>query len=151
MIMSNIIIRKIGKEDIATARRLFLILQEVFEVKEPSVADEMHLTRLLTDERFICFVVTANDKVLGGLTAYELPMYHTAYSECYIYDVGVHANYQRMGIGKQLIAALKEYCRTHNIKTMFVEAQEADGHAIEFYRSTGADEERVVHFNYDCE
>lgn len=143
-------IKKLGKNDLLIAHTLFMTLQEVFETEQPSLADEAYLTRLLADEHFICFAAIIDDKVAGGLTAYELPMYHAAYSECYIYDVAVHPDYQRMGVGKQLIAALKGYCHTHNIKTMFVEAQEEDGHAIQFYRSTGADEERVMHFNYDC-
>lgn len=147
--MRNIRIKKLGKEDLATASEMFLALQIAFGLQHPSIADDDYLARLLSNEGFMCFAAIMNETVIGGLTAYELPMYHAAYSECYVYDVGVKPEYQRMGAGRQLIAELKAYCGMRNIKTMFVEAQMADNDAIEFYRSTGASEEGVVHFNYD--
>lgn len=148
--MATTIIKRLGKADLIIAQKLFSTLQEVFEAKEPVTANEAYVSQLLSNPAFICIAAINNEEVVGGLTAYELPMYYAAYSECYIYDVGVKATFQRMGIGKLLIAALKEHCNVNNIKTMFVEAQEEDVHAIDFYRATGASEEQVHHFNYEC-
>lgn len=148
--MTTIKIKRLGIADAIVAQKLFLTLQEVFGIKEPTTAEEAYVLQLLSNPAFICMAAINNDKVVGGLTAYELPMYHASYSECYIYDIGIKTTFQRMGIGRQLIAALKEHCNVNNIKTIFVEAQEEDAHAIEFYRSTGANEEQVHHFNYEC-
>jgi aminoglycoside 3-N-acetyltransferase I len=43
---------------------------------------------------------------------------------------------------------LKSYCKKNGYEEMFVLADDADDHAIEFYRSTGATEGRVVNFSY---
>jgi aminoglycoside 3-N-acetyltransferase I len=44
---------------------------------------------------------------------------------------------------------LKEYCKQNEIKEMFVAANEEDKNALDFYRSTGGNAEKVVHFNYE--
>ena len=89
------------------------------------------------------------DDVTGGLTAYILPKYYSDSSEVLLYDLAVKPENQRMGIGKKLIQTLKEYCSSKGIQEFFVMAHEEDGHAIEFYRSTGGTGENVVNFLYE--
>ena len=89
------------------------------------------------------------NEIAGGLTAYELPMYYSNHSEILLYDLAVKAEYQRMGFGKRLIHALKEYCIRNGINEFFVLAHEEDEHALEFYRSTGGKSEKVINFIYD--
>jgi aminoglycoside 3-N-acetyltransferase I len=145
---AGIQIKKLDKHDLILARKLFAALQEAFEEVQPAIADDAYLQRLLSTPFFICFAVVSNETVAGGLTAYELPMYQGAYSECFIYDIGIIPAFQRMGIGMQLIDTLKDHCHAHNIRTIFVPAHEHDTYALDFYRATGAAEERVVQFHY---
>jgi aminoglycoside 3-N-acetyltransferase I len=86
--------------------------------------------------------------VVGGLTAHILPSYYSSSSEVYLYDLAVKTSFQRKGIGKKLLLALTAYCRENNYKAFFVQADEADSHALEFYSATGGSPEKVVHFNY---
>jgi aminoglycoside 3-N-acetyltransferase I len=78
-----------------------------------------------------------------------LPSYYGNYSEVYIYDIAVSKEYQRNGLGIMLIDSLKRFCAANNIKTIFVEAEEKDKHAVNFYHRTKAIAEKVVHFNYE--
>lgn len=87
-------------------------------------------------------------KVIGGSTSYTLHQYYSKLPLVYIYDLAVKTKFQRQGIGKMLISGITNYCREIGIEEVFVQADEEDGYAIEFYHSTGATTEKVVHFSY---
>lgn len=87
-------------------------------------------------------------KVLGGLTAYILAQYYTIKPVVYIYDLAVQTKFQRQGIGKQLLLALKDYGKSWGFKELFVQAHEEDSHALEFYQNTGGIPDKVVHYTY---
>jgi ribosomal protein S18 acetylase RimI-like enzyme len=78
-----------------------------------------------------------------------MPSVYYPASEVYIYDLAVESAWQRKGIGRNLIAALKDYCKGLGCKYIFVQADLVDQHAIDFYRSTGGKQEDVVHFDYE--
>ena len=142
-------IKQLTKEDLSTFNSLIDLFNLVFE-EEPKIRTEAHSLKLLDSKNFIAIVALADNEVLGGLTAYELPMVYSDYSEIFLYDLAVKAEYQRMGIGKRLIQSLKEYCAKNEINEFFVLAHEEDEHAIEFYRATGGKSEKVVNFLYEA-
>ena len=117
--------------------------------EEFSIGSDAHSQRLLENNSFIALAAISENEVIGGLTAYELPMIYSSGSEVMLYDMAVRPGYQRMGIGKGLIQSLKEYCMQNGIKTFFVMAHEEDIHALEFYHATGGKSEKVVNFLYD--
>ena len=47
-----------------------------------------------------------------------------------------------------LISAINSYCKEIGVMEVFVQADEVDGYALDFYHSTGATAEKVVHFYY---
>jgi aminoglycoside 3-N-acetyltransferase I len=141
-------IKQLTKEDLSTFISLIDLFNMVFE-EEPKIRSEAHLLKLLSRNDFIAIAAISENEVLGGLTAYELQMYYSEYSEIFLYDLAVKPEYQRIGIGKGLIQSLKEYCIKNNIETFFVMAHEEDEHAIEFYHSTGGKSEKVVNFLYE--
>jgi len=143
-------IKQLTKEDLPLFKSLINLFNAVFE-EEPAIGNDSHLLKLLHNNGFVAITAISENEVVGGLTAYELPMVHSDHSEIFLYDMAVHAEYQRMGIGKNLIQALKEYCNKNGIKEFFVMAHEEDEHAIEFYRSTGGKSEKVVNFLYQTE
>ena len=146
---SNFEIKHLAKEDLSKFTSLIQLFNTVFEEENPTIGSEVNSLRLLDDNRFIAIVALTENEVVGGLTAYELPMYHWDASEIFLYDLAVKPEYQRMGIGKGLIQSLKEYCIKNGIKDFFVMAHEEDEHAVEFYRSTGGRSEKVVNFLYE--
>ena len=103
---------------------------------------------MLNKNEFICFIALLDDDVVGGLTAYELPLYYSSKSEVYNYDLAVKSTFQKTGVGTKLIETLSAYCKQNGIIGMFVEANEEDKHAIAFYHKTGGMAENVVHFNF---
>ena len=131
-----------------TARELFLLLQQVFEVERPTMAPDAYLKTLLGNPHFIGLAAIHEKAVVGGLVAYELPMYHEACSEVFIYDIAVAPEFQRRGVGSALLSAIKSYCSENSIADLFVDAHEVDTHALDFYRSTRPREEKVVQFSY---
>jgi aminoglycoside 3-N-acetyltransferase I len=141
-------IKRLAKEHLANFQALVNLFNMVFE-EESKIGSETHLLKLLSNKNFIALAALAENEVVGGLTAYELPMYYSDSSEIFLYDLAVKPEYQRRGIGKELIQSLKAHCIRHGIKEFFVMAHAEDEHAIEFYRATGGKSENVVNFLYE--
>ena len=147
--MSNEVkIKRLGKNDVLLFENLNKLFYIVFEMRKYKPVKKAYLQNLLNNSNFIVYVAICKGEVIGGLTAFELPMYYAQYSEVLIYDIAIHSGFQRMGIGKKLITGLKEYCKKNGIKEFFVPANEEDKQALAFYKSTGGKAEKVVHFNY---
>ncbi|MFN8411712.1 MAG: GNAT family N-acetyltransferase [Anaerolineales bacterium] len=142
-------IKQLTPSDLSIFKSLIDLFNLVFEEENPTQAEDAHLLKLLDNKSFIALVAILNGEVLGGLTAYELPMVYTDRSELFLYDMAVKTEYQRTGIGKKLIEHLKEICTTRGIETFFVMAHEEDDGAIEFYHATGGQSEKVMNFLYD--
>ncbi len=144
-------IKRLSQQDVDAFYKLIKLFHEVFETKVTSEVDEAYLTGLLEKPSFVVFAAIIDSQIVGGLTGYELPMYYTEGSEMFIYDIAIKPAFQRKGLGKQLLAILKEYCLENGINTMFVQAHEADAEAVEFYHSTGGQGEKVIQFSYGLE
>ena len=141
-------IKKLGHYDLNYFKDLIRVFEDVFEMEKFTMPDDDYLQQLLEKDSFLVFVALSEDKVVGGLTAYILQQYYSVRPLVYIYDLAVKTNYQRQGIGSILIAGITNYCRETGMEEVFVQADEEDGYALEFYHSTGATAEKVVHFYY---
>lgn len=143
--------KRLTNQDISAFESLVNLFNSIFEEPQTNIQSEANLVKLLNNEKFIALATFSGNEVIGGLTAYEIPMYYSENSEIFLYDMAVKEEYQRMGVGKQLITSLKEHCIGNGIKTFFVLAHAEDEHAIEFYHSTGGKSEKVVNFLYEAE
>jgi aminoglycoside 3-N-acetyltransferase I len=142
-------IKLLKKKDMAVAQQLFVLFQQVFEADSLDIPSTPYLEKLLKNPDFICYAAVYKKQVIGGLTAYELPMYHAECSEMFIYDIAVNPQFQKKGVGKALLKAINAYSAQRNIQVMFVDASEDDHNALDFYRSTGANEQPVAMFSYE--
>jgi len=70
-------------------------------------------------------------------------------SEIFIYDIAVRPDRQRRGIGRSLVAHLREAAAAEGIDVVFVPADAEDDHAIEFYRALGGDASPVTFFTFE--
>ncbi|WP_018627921.1 GNAT family N-acetyltransferase [Niabella aurantiaca] len=145
----NIRYRQLRQEDEALLQDLFHLYVEVFEAPytPPGI---VHFSNLLQQENILFFIAT-NGTIIGGLTAHVLPSVYSEASEVYLYDLAVKKDFQRQGIGKQLLNVLGHWCKEHSVKEFFVQADNADAHAMAFYRATGGHPESVTHFSYATE
>jgi aminoglycoside 3-N-acetyltransferase I len=140
--------KRIAKDEIHQFTELIRLFEDVFEMKDFIIPSQSHLQQLLDKEDFFAFVALSDGKVVGGLTTYTLHQYYSERPLVYIYDLAVKREFQRRGIGKTLIDSLNKYRKGIGVEEVFVQADEVDAYALDFYRSTGARGEKVVHFYY---
>jgi aminoglycoside 3-N-acetyltransferase I len=129
-------------------QELVQLLNAVFE-EGNTVASKNQLKKLLSKSNFHAVAAIKGNKIVGGLTAYELERYYTDKSELYIYDIAIQAELQKQGIGKALINHLKEYATQNEIEAIFVQAYSEDKQAVKFYESTIGKGEKVNDFTIE--
>jgi aminoglycoside 3-N-acetyltransferase I len=117
----DIEIKKLNPYDIDDFSELITIFGFVFEMDDLNIPDNKYLKSLLSKPNFLVLIAKYNNKVIGGLTVYVLHSYYSTRPIAYLYDVGVMTDYQRKGIGKQLISYLTQYCKENGFEEAYVE------------------------------
>ncbi len=148
MMKNSFKISRIQGKDVERFTELVELLNEVFETSN-QIATKNQLKKLLNKSDFHAIVISKENKIIGGLTAYQLEQYYTDKSELYIYDIAVKKELHNQGIGKELINFLKDYSAKNGIETIFVQAHSNDEQAVKFYESTFGNGEKVDHFNFE--
>lgn len=141
-------VSKLSAKQLKEFKSLIHVFENVFEMRDLQMPPDTYLQKLLEKDDFFAFVALDAATIVGGLTCYTMQQYYSERPLVYIYDLAVLQTHQRQGIGKQLIAATNAYCKSIGTEAVMVEADVADVHALEFYRSTGAEGQPVVHFDY---
>jgi len=144
-------IRRLTTDDVAAMEALSTMFGQAFNDMDtytkhrPSAS---YLRRLLGSESFIALVAFKNKEVVGGIAAYELPMFEQERSEIYIYDLAIAAAHRREGIATGLIEALKGIAAERGAHVIFVQADTGieDAPAIALYSKLGTRAE-VLHFD----
>jgi aminoglycoside 3-N-acetyltransferase I len=131
----------------AIAGALFAVMAEAFD-EERAPLSESYIERLLDRSDFWAIAALAGDDVVGGLTAHTLPMTRTESAEIFVYDIAVRPDAQRKGIGRRLIAAVREQAAAVGIADLFVAADDEDQHALDFYRALGGVAAPVTMFTF---
>ena len=134
--------------DLEKLRDLVRLYEDVFEMKEFVIPSDAYLQSLLDKNGITFLVAEKNGKVVGGLTAHDLPSTYFEANEVYVYDLAVAKNHQRTGIGKKLLEKLAAICKKKGEREFFLQADIDDQPAVDFYRSTGGVAENVIHFSY---
>lgn len=145
----DIAINILSREDLKELKKLLAVFGEVFEMRELIYPEDTYLRKLLEKDNFMAVTASIDDKVVGGLTVYVLDGYYNTRKTAYIHDLAVLGEYQRQGIGRQLINYTNKYCRALGFEESFVQAEIEDDYAIDFYRSTKPTLELpAMHFGY---
>jgi aminoglycoside 3-N-acetyltransferase I len=146
--MQTVQITRLGVEQIIEAGKLFALMTEVFGESERPLRKE-YVLALLQKDSFWAVAAMHGDLVIGGLTAHVLPLTAAEESELMIYDFAVHAEFQRKGVGRLLMDWVRDKASKAGLATVFVLADNADAHAIDFYKKTGAVDSPVTLFAWD--
>ena len=147
--MNEIQTRRLTPGDTELAITVFRMMAAVFE-EQGAPLSPAYVDRLLARGDFCAFVALAGQEIVGGLTAHTLPMTRAECSEMFIYDVAVRPDYQRQGVGRRLMAAVRGVARDQGID-VFVAADEDDAHALDFYRSLGGSPSMSAIFTFPAE
>ena len=145
---SSVTINQLTHDDCQQFARLVNLFHVVFENEKPTVAPLANLQRILSHPHFAAFVVLYNNQLVGGCTAYVLPSYTSSHAELLVYDLAIHPDFQRRGLGTLLIQNVRTYCANQRIPLFFALAHADDDPAVEFYRATGAHLESVINAVY---
>jgi aminoglycoside 3-N-acetyltransferase I len=145
--MADIQIARLGAADLDRARHLFLTLAEIFETESTPLSDT-YLSNLLARDDFWALAATVDGQLVGGLTAHTLLLTRAEMAELFIYDIAVLPAFQRRGIGRQLIAALRAQAASQGITVVFVPADNEDTHALDFYQALGGEPQPVTIFTF---
>lgn len=144
-------IKRLEKQEIDLFKELLFLFENVFEMKNFTMPNDTHLRKVLHNNSFSAFVAVLDTKLVGGLTSYIIEQYYSTSPLVYIYDLAIKTDFQRQGIGKMLMNAILNYGKEIGAEEVFVQADKIDRHALEFYKSTGGNAEKVVHFTYPLE
>jgi aminoglycoside 3-N-acetyltransferase I len=129
-------IKMLNEQTAGKFLELLRVFRQTFDTGKIYFTRHHHLRKLVDDPHFIVLVAMQNERVVGGLTAHVLANYTNPQPAVYLYDLAVHPDHQRQGVGKKLVAALIEYCTAKGYAEIFVQAEADDKEAIRFYRST---------------
>lgn len=144
-------IKKLTKNEFKTAKDLFNSFQIDDGEDNPSSASDEYLKDLLARDDFHVLVAIVDEKVIGGLTAYELRKYKREETEMFLYEMGVDEPFRRMGIATALIDYLKTICKEKRIPEMFVDTWADNIPAKKLYEKTGGEAEEVIEFTYELD
>lgn len=136
-------IERLGPGQVEQARELFTLLARVFDEPQETL-DQAYLEGLLNDQRFWALAAVDDEGIIGGLTAWELPLTARQSHELMIYDLAVDPAHWRQGIGRRLVASLLQQARKQAIRVAWVPVDNDDTHALDFYRSIGGQAEAAT-------
>lgn len=141
-------VRRLRTGDRDIARATFVEMAAIFATESTDLSDA-YIDGLLARDEFWVIAATVDGRVVGGLTAHTLAMTVFEGSEVFLYDIAVDEAYQRRGIGRRLVDALLDGARALGIATVFVPADNDDGHALDFYRAMNGAPLAVTMFDFD--
>jgi aminoglycoside 3-N-acetyltransferase I len=145
--MSEVTVRRLVSGDDALARETFATIARIFE-NEVGALSPRYVQGLLRRGDFWAYAAVRDAVVVGGLTAYTLPLTRVEESEVFIYDIAVDPSVQRQGIGRRLVEALRRDAAAEDIAVIFVPADNEDTHALDFYQAIGGDAAPVTIFTF---
>jgi aminoglycoside 3-N-acetyltransferase I len=145
--MTTITTRRLEPNETATGKALFTMMAAVFgEVMAP--LGDAYVERILARPDFWAIAAFDGVDIVGGRTAHTLPMTREEASEIFLYDIAVREDRQRRGIGRRLVAALRQAGSAQGLHDVFVPADDEDEHALDFYRALGGEPQKVTLFTF---
>ena len=144
---SEIDARRLHASDRLLAKRLFILMAQVFGERAEELSDS-YVDALLANEGFWALAAFVEEELVGGITAYTIPLTREQTSTLFVYDVAVRADHQRRGVGRELMRALEVEAVRHAIDEVFVLVDDADADALDFYRALGGLPAAVTMFDF---
>ena len=115
-------------------------LEKIAAIEQVSFPDPWSVDSLWTfaSDETIRTLVTAKDKESGELVGYYALQY--VLDEAEIAIVAVAAKFRRQGVGRELIEAVKQFCKCKKISVIHLEVRSGNEAAVHLYRAMGFQE-----------
>jgi ribosomal protein S18 acetylase RimI-like enzyme len=110
------------------------------------------IVKFLRNSQNILLSAELDDAPVGQLIGYILERWDKNEPMLFLYSIDVAESYQRRGIGKALIEAVRKLGRIQGCSEAFVLTNESNIPAMQLYQSTGgkrANPDDIVMFEYD--
>jgi aminoglycoside 3-N-acetyltransferase I len=130
--------------------KLIKLYENVFEMEPFEYPSHDYLEKILKNKNIIFMVAKYEDEIIAGLTAHQLASIYCESNEVYVYDLAVHKDFQRNGIGTRLLEELRKIICDKGDIEIFLQADIGDVFAIDFYKKNGGVPENVIHFSFPC-
>lgn len=136
-------IKRLGAHDLQLMDKVLDLFGEEFEEKEmyggnrPSTG---YMTGLLSSSSFIALTALSDQRVIGGLCAYELKKFEQERSEIYIYDLAVAKKFRRKGVATALINAVQPIAREMGAWVIIIQSDWDDEAPVALYTKLGKKE-----------
>lgn len=127
--------RKIRKLSISD---LELVLQMEKDFRSGFVFEENARQFLLNPRNWI-FAYVQEERIIGFAYGYELNRLDNKGNMLYIHEVGVLSQYQRQGIGFQILTDIKKLCKLTGICRFFLITQKHNAAACALYEKAGGE------------
>jgi len=138
-------------ERISTVDREFM--QQINLLFDDKKWDEVEGKKFLENDDNALFVAIEDKTPVGFLTAHRLQRFDSRKAEVLLYEIGVHEDHRRKGIGKALIEAVKQWAKEVGADEVWVLTEKDNIPAMKMYQSAGGVEESpgTIMFVYKTE
>lgn len=130
--MDKRIYRKLGISD------LDLVLQMDNDFRSNFICKE-NARLFLSNPMCWIFACIEKNRVIGFAYGYELNRLNNIGNMLYIHEVGVLPEYQRQGVGKQILNGIKSLCKLSGICRFFLFTEKSNRPACALYESVGGE------------
>ncbi|MDF2941795.1 MAG: acetyltransferase family protein [Herbinix sp.] len=144
--MNNRVFRKLGLSD------LTLVMQMDVDFRKDFVCEE-NVRLFLSNPMNWIFACIDNNRIIGFAYGYDLNRLNNIGNMLYIHEVGVLPEFQRQGIGNQILNSIKSLCRLTGICRFFLFTEKSNQAACALYESVGgepAHNDDISYFFNNC-
>ena len=130
--MNHRVFRKLGLSDLS------LVMQMDVDFRKNFVCEE-NVRLFLSNPMNWLFACINNNRIIGFAYGYELNRLNNIGNMLYIHEVGVLSEYQRQGIGKQMLYDMISLCKLAGICRFFLFTEKSNQAACALYESVGGE------------
>lgn len=130
--MSDRSFRKLGISDLP------LVINMEKDFRSDFICQENARQFLLNPMNWI-FACIEDNRIIGFAYGYELNRLNNIGNMLYIHEVGVLPEYQRQGIGRQILKSIKVLCKLSGICRFFLFTEKSNNAACALYESVGGE------------
>ncbi|MGH7882836.1 MAG: GNAT family N-acetyltransferase [Candidatus Dormibacteraceae bacterium] len=116
----------------------------------PSKIGRAVFDEIVSDNSTKIFVAEEDNKLYGLATLYLLPNIRHGWHRGHIEDLFVSKKNQRTGVGTLILNAIKQYCRSNNVRVIKLDSGNELKEAHQFYKKNGGKTTETF-FRFDLE